>query len=284
MKATDAASVFDGFARRRCYGDEGNFLPQADFCHRRGCFPPHGRHNFAREERVSSGSRNTAGLGRCAPQQLLSGSNNQSADYQTREKLAKHRLRCARGRLKDPTTGRLGESNHAYTPSRHRIRACRTRHPASRDRNGARRDHAENLASIPGRHHRQGRFPRPALPHVRRRSRQALGRRSCRRDLSELLADQDQRAVLRDAQGRARHQPLSDALCRRRIAGDQYRPDAGPGRHLRPGPALEEGAGRQGADRFPRRQGHHPADLGLAGRRRRQPLQARSSRPKMPRA
>jgi len=33
------------------------------------------------------------------------------------------------------------------------------------------------------------------------------------------------------------------------------------------GPALEEGAGRQGADGFPRRQGHHPAYLGLAGRR-----------------
>ena len=64
------------------------------------------------------------------------------------------------------------------------------------------------------------------------------------------------------------------ALCRRRIAGNQYRPDARPGLDLRPGPALEERAGRQGADRFPRRQGHHPAHLGLAGRRRRQPLQA----------
>ena len=94
------------------------------------------------------------------------------------------------------------------------------------------------------------------------------------RDLSELLADQDQRAILGDAQRRARHQPLSPALCRRRIAGDQYRPDARPGRDLRSGPALEEGAGRQGADRLPRRQGHHPADLDLAGRRRRQPLQA----------
>jgi TRAP-type C4-dicarboxylate transport system substrate-binding protein len=32
-------------------------------------------------------------------------------------------------------------------------------------------------------------------------------------------------------------------------------------------------AGGQGVDRLPRRQGHHPAHLGVAGRRRRQPLQ-----------
>ncbi|GAA0021207.1 hypothetical protein BDS110ZK14_24530 [Bradyrhizobium diazoefficiens] len=32
--------------------------------------------------------------------------------------------------------------------------------------------------------------------------------------------------------------------------------------------------GRQGALRLPRRQGHHPAHLGVAGRRPRQPLQA----------
>ena len=44
---------------------------------------------------------------------------------------------------------------------------------------------------------------------------QALWRRDRRRDLSELLADQDQRAILGDAQRRARYQPLSDALCRR---------------------------------------------------------------------
>src|SRR6476660_9145500 len=61
------------------------------------------------------------------------------------------------------------------------------------------------------------------------------------------ISDQDQRAVLGDAQGRARHQPLSDALCRRRTAGNQYRPDAGPGHDVRSGPALEEGTGRQGA-------------------------------------
>ena len=84
-----------------------------------------------------------------------------------------------------------------------------------------------------------------------------IERRDRRRNLSELVADQDQCAVLGDAQGRARYQPLSDALCRRRSAGDQYRPDAGPGRDLRPGHALEERAGRQGADRLPRRQGHH---------------------------
>ena len=46
---------------------------------------------------------------------------------------------------------------------------------------------------------------------VAKRSR----RRDRRRDLSELLADQDQRAILGDAQRRARYQPLSDALCRR---------------------------------------------------------------------
>ena len=48
----------------------------------------------------------------------------------------------------------------------------------------------------------------------------------------------------------------------------------GPRRDLRPGPALEEGAGRQGADRLSCRQGHHPAELDLAGRRRCQPFQA----------
>ena len=36
-----------------------------------------------------------------------------------------------------------------------------------------------------------------------------------RRDLSELLADQDQRAVLGDAQRRARYQPVSASLRRR---------------------------------------------------------------------
>ncbi len=45
------------------------------------------------------------------------------------------------------------------------------------------------------------------------------GGETCRRDLSELLAGQDQRAILGDAQRRARYQPLSDALCRRRVAG-----------------------------------------------------------------
>ncbi|MGY4288822.1 hypothetical protein ACVWXO_008042 [Bradyrhizobium sp. LM2.7] len=103
---------------------------------------------------------------------------------------------------------------------------------------------------------------------------QAQQWRHSRGNLSELISDQDQRAVLRDAQGRARYQPLSDAVRRRRIAGDQYWPDARTGHDLRPGHTLEEGASRQGADRFPRRQGHHPAHLGVAGRRRRQPLQA----------
>ncbi len=36
---------------------------------------------------------------------------------------------------------------------------------------------------------------------------------------------------------------------------------------LRAGPALEDGADRQGADRDPRRQEHHDRDLDLAGRR-----------------
>ena len=53
---------------------------------------------------------------------------------------------------------------------------------------------------------------------------------------------------------------------------------------LRSGPALEERADRQGTDRFPGRQGHHPAHLGLAGRRRRQPVARRSSPRKTPRA
>ena len=52
---------------------------------------------------------------------------------------------------------------------------------------------------------------------------------------------------------------------------------------LRPGLEMEEGAGRQGTDRFPRRQGHHPPVLGLAGRRRRQPVAGRSSPLKTPR-
>ena len=167
---------------------------------------------------------------------------------------------------------------HAYTPPRPRIRACRARHPALRDRNGPRRHHPENFAPVSRRHHRQRRFPRPAVPGVRRRNRQAQRRRDRRRDLSELVADQDQRAILGDAQRRARYQPVSAFLRRRRIAGNQYRPDARPGLDLRPGPALEEPAGRQGADGFPRRQGHHHPDLDLAGRRRRQPF-ARHRRP-----
>ena len=204
----------------------------------------------------------------------------------------KDRLGWAPGRSQDPPRSRqtrpFKEPSkgilhvHASSPARDRRR--RTRHSPLRHRHRACRDHAEDLAPVPRRHHRQGRFPRPALPHVRRRSRQAQQRRHRGRNLSELLADEDQRAVLRDAQGRARHRAVSDALCRRRSAGDQYRPDARPRHHLRPGHALEEGAGRQGAHRLPRRQGHRPPELGVAGRRRRQPLQADRRRRKMPRA
>jgi hypothetical protein len=51
MKATDAASVFDGFAgcvvtAKTKFFAVGGFLPPSRV------FSPHGRHNFAREERV----------------------------------------------------------------------------------------------------------------------------------------------------------------------------------------------------------------------------------------
>ena len=214
-------------------------------------------------------------LGKCAPQQRAQTSGSvQLSNYQTRENSGEDGLICLQRRSEHSNQKSPKGDFHAYTPPRPRIRARRARHPALRDRNGPGRNHAENLASVSRRHHRQGRFPRPAVPDVRRRSRKAQRRRDRRRNLSELVADQDQRAILGDAQRRARYQPLSDALCRRRIAGDQYRPDARPGLDLRSGPALEDQADRQGADGFPGRQGHHPADLGLAGRRRRQPLAA----------
>src|ERR1700712_3840479 len=41
---------------------------------------------------------------------------------------------------------------------------------------------------------------------------------------------------------------------------------------LRPGHELKDKADRQGADGLFGRQGHHPVELGVAGRRRRQPL------------
>ena len=47
-------------------------------------------------------------------------------------------------------------------------------------------------------------------------------------------------AVLVAAQGRARSEPLSDLLRRRRVARDQHRPDAGPGQLLQAGRRLED--------------------------------------------
>jgi hypothetical protein len=86
MKATDAASVFDGFAGRvvtakRNFFTVGGFLPPSRV------FSSAWTTQFRLRRTRYSGSRNTAGLGRCAPQQPLCGSDNQSAYEQSREKL-----------------------------------------------------------------------------------------------------------------------------------------------------------------------------------------------------
>ena len=88
------------------------------------------------------------------------------------------------------------------------------------------------------------------------------------RNLSGFVADEDRGAVLRAAPRRARFQPLSAGLCRRRGAGGEYRPDALPGRDLPAGPGLEDGGDRPAADRCAgqaRGEDHH---LDLAVRRR----------------
>ena len=68
------------------------------------------------------------------------------------------------------------------------------------------------------------------------------------------------------------------------VPGDEPRPDAGAGDELRPGPALEDGADRQGVREDPRRQGHQDPDVGVAGGRHRQQDRRRSCRPTTPRA
>ena len=149
---------------------------------------------------------------------------------------------------------------------------------------GRKRRNAEDLAPVSGRHRRRRRFPRPALPSLRRRHREAQQRRAEGRGLSGLVADEDELPVLGDAQGRARHQPLPDAVRRRRGRRMQHRPDAGAGAELRGGRGLEDLRGRPHAGQDARRQGHRPAELDLAGRRRRQPRHAAGAPPKTPRA
>ena len=127
---------------------------------------------------------------------------------------------------------------------------------------------------FPGGTDRRRRFPRPPVPQVRRRAGEAHQRVDRRAGLSELVADEDRGAVLRRAQRRARYQPLSDLLRRRRVCRAQHRPDAGPGQLLQAGRGVEEVAGRPEVQRVPRREGRRHRVVDLAGRRLRQPRQA----------
>ena len=123
-----------------------------------------------------------------------------------------------------------------------------------------------------------GRFPRSAVPQIRRRGRKAHQRRAF--DLSQLVADEDGGAILGGAQRRARSQPLPARLCRRRGARGQYRPDAvpgdaptrraSPGRRRRSARSCSASLGQKG------RQDHH---LDLAGGRRAPRAPAPSSVP-----
>src|SRR5207244_242441 len=116
-------------------------------------------------------------------------------------------------------------------------------------------------------HRHERRRPRPAAPTIRKPGCRAQQRRADRRHLSWLLADEDQRAVLRDAEGRARHEPHSDLLRRRRPARAQPRPDARPRHGLRAGSRLEEQADRPRVRQVRRQQRrrHHHLDLQAAG-------------------
>jgi len=93
----------------------------------------------------------------------------------------------------------------------HRRPRDRRRRPA-----GSRGDGLEDQPPIPRWHDRQRRFPRSAVPQIRRRV-ETRTKASQLPDLSELVADEDGGAVLGAAQRRARSQPLSARLCRREV-------------------------------------------------------------------
>ena len=129
--------------------------------------------------------------------------------------------------------------------------------------------HAQDLAPVPQRHDRRGRLPRPPVPALRGRHREAQQRRAEGGGLPGLVADEDQLAVLRDAQGRAGPVPGAAVVRRRRGARDQHRPNAGAGAQLRGRHRLEDGRGRPSAGQDAGRQGRAGRQLDLAGRRRR---------------
>ena len=144
---------------------------------------------------------------------------------------------------------------------------------------------AQDFPPVPRRHDRQRRLPRPDVPALRRRARQAHQRRADGRGLSQLLAGQDRGAILGDPPRCARHDALSAELRRRRGQRIQYRLHAGRDQLLRSGLCLEEGRDRQAPDRTDGREGRDLRHLAVAGRRRRPAATpSRSSCPRTSRA
>jgi len=106
-----------------------------------------------------------------------------ASNYQMREPSLIVGLTCHIDNARIPNQEKLQGDTHDYTPTSCRIRARRPRHSPLRNRHGACRDDVENLAPVSRRHHRQGRFPRPAGARLCRRDREALGRRAERRGI-----------------------------------------------------------------------------------------------------
>src|SRR5512141_3203077 len=106
-------------------------------------------------------------FGKCAPQQ------KDAASIRPRTmRLEKPRAKTGEEAFSTPIRAshqKLAQGDfNAYAPPCPRICACRPRHSAFWDRNGPRGNHTENIAPVSRRHHRQGRFPRPEVPYVRR--------------------------------------------------------------------------------------------------------------------
>src|SRR6266567_7590550 len=112
------------------------------------------------------------------------------------------------------------------------------------------------------------------MPQVRRRAREADEWRARRTGLPQLVADEDRGAIFRGAQRRARSQPLSDLLWRRRVRRTEYRLDAWIGELLQTRRRLEASRGRPEIQPVPRRQGRRYGVLDLASRRGSKPQHA----------
>ena len=179
---------------------------------------------------------------------------------QTRRKCI-HRLTVCQGRV-----GANSRRHHGNLSTRD---SCRRRPRRRSSRSRARALAQEGTLKIshqfPGGTLDRGRLPRPAVPPLRGRHREAQQRRAEGRGLSGLVADEDERAVLGDAQGRARPEPVPAVLRRRRGARDQHRPDARAGAELRVGRGWKTAEVGKLLAEDARRQGHHHRQLDLAG-------------------